>query len=94
MSMRSLRACMVCAVVQTGSKFQAHGCPNCEQFLELAGNAEAVQECTSPVFEGSIAFNGMDGSWVARWQRLEGYVPGVYAVKVVGTVSGSLICEG
>lgn len=23
-------------------------------------------------------------SWVAKWQRLEGYVPGVYAVKVVG----------
>ena len=26
-------------------------------------------------------------SWVARWQRLDGYVPGVYAVKVVGMVS-------
>lgn len=26
-------------------------------------------------------------SWVARWQRLEGYVGGVYACKVVGTVS-------
>jgi transcription elongation factor SPT4 len=23
-------------------------------------------------------------SWVAKWQRLEGYVAGVYAVKVVG----------
>ncbi len=29
-------------------------------------------------------------SWVARWQRLDGYVPGVYAVKVVGMVSGAL----
>ena len=25
-------------------------------------------------------------SWVARWQRLEGYVPGIYAVKVVGSL--------
>ena len=26
-------------------------------------------------------------SWVAKWQRLQGYVPGTYAVKVVGIVS-------
>lgn len=31
----------------------------------------------------------MKSSWVARWQRLDGYIPGVYAVKVVGTVSDS-----
>lgn len=29
-------------------------------------------------------------SWVAKWQWLNSYVPGVYAVKVVGTVSDSL----
>ncbi len=23
-------------------------------------------------------------SWVAKWQRLDGYVPGVYAIKVSG----------
>ena len=26
-------------------------------------------------------------SWVAKWQRLDGYVGGVYAVKVAGVVS-------
>ena len=85
--MRSLRACMVCSYVQTGSKFQSGGCPNCESFLELKGSPEAVQDCTSAVFEGMIALNGLEGSWVARWQRLEGYVPGTYAVKVEGIVS-------
>lgn len=93
MSLRSLRACLVCSFVQTGSKFQAEGCPNCEDFLEMRGSSEAVQDCTSQVFEGMMTLNNTDkkgnsrGSWVAKWQRLENYQPGVYAVKVEGVVS-------
>lgn len=30
-------------------------------------------------------------SWVAKWQRLEGYVPGVYAVKVVGVLPREIV---
>lgn len=30
-------------------------------------------------------------SWVAKWQRLEGYVPGVYAVKVVGELPRDIV---
>ena len=59
----------------------------------MRGSSDNVQDCTSQVFEGTITLNQVPeanpegkGSWVARWQRLEGYVPGVYAVKVVGTV--------
>jgi len=26
-------------------------------------------------------------SWVAKWQRLQDYTPGTYAIKVVGVVS-------
>lgn len=44
-------------------------------------------ECTSQVFEGLITLVEPTQSWVARWQRLDGYVGGVYAVKVVGMVS-------
>lgn len=94
MSLRSLRACLVCSYVQTGSKFQSEGCPNCEDFLEMRGSADTVQDCTSQVFEGMMTLNNTDaesgaskGSWVAKWQRLESYRPGVYAVKVVGVVS-------
>lgn len=62
------------------------GCPNCEEFLELAGHSDLVQDCTSQVFEGLITLSDPTASWVAKWQRLENYVPGVYAVKVTGLV--------
>lgn len=63
------------------------GCPNCESTLQLRGNNDAIQECTSQVFEGLIAVRDPAASWVARWQRLDNYVPGTYATKVTGTVS-------
>jgi transcription elongation factor SPT4 len=62
------------------------GCPNCEPILNLRGNSDAIQECTSQVFEGLIALADERQSWVARWQRLDGYVPGTYATKVTGSV--------
>ncbi|PGH29911.1 transcription elongation factor spt4 [[Emmonsia] crescens] len=62
------------------------GCPNCDHILGLAGNGEKIQQCTSQVFEGLITLADQRASWVARWQRLEGYVPGTYAVKVTGTM--------
>lgn len=84
---RSLRACMVCSIVLPGSRFRREGCPNCEEFLELAGHDDTIQECTSQVFEGLITLADPSSSWVARWQRLDSYVAGVYAVKVTGIVS-------
>lgn len=64
------------------------GCPNCDHVLSLRGNNDAIQECTSQVFEGMISIRDPTTSWVARWQRLDSYVPGTYAVKVTGSVSG------
>jgi transcription elongation factor SPT4 len=87
MSLRSLRACMVCSIVQTGTKFVSNGCPNCDEFLEMRHSADVVQDCTSAVFEGMISMADPATSWVAKWQRLEGYAPGTYAVKVEGVVS-------
>lgn len=87
MSLRGLRACMVCSIVQPGTKFVQAGCPNCEEFLEMRHSADVVQDCTSAVFEGMIALTNPKDSWVAKWQRLTEYVPGSYAVKVEGTVS-------
>lgn len=62
------------------------GCPNCDRFLQLQGSDDRIRECTSQVYEGLITINDPQQSWVAKWQRLEGYVPGVYAVKVSGIV--------
>ncbi|KAL2219888.1 putative transcriptional elongation protein Spt4 [Thermoascus aurantiacus ATCC 26904] len=90
---RTLRACMVCSLVQLQSKFMREGCPNCDHILGLRGNNDAIQECTSQVFEGLITIADMRSSWVARWQRLEGYVPGTYAVKVVGTLPDEVIAS-
>lgn len=77
---------MVCSIVLPAAKFQREGCPNCEDFLEMRGNVDSAEGCTSAVFEGTIALANPGESWVAKWQRLQGYVPGVYAVKVVGVV--------
>ncbi|KAJ5523491.1 uncharacterized protein N7484_001366 [Penicillium longicatenatum] len=88
---RHLRACMVCSIVQSHTKFQRDGCPNCETSLQLRGNSDAIQECTSQVFEGLIAVRDPTVSWVARWQRLDNYVPGTYATKVTGTLPDYII---
>ncbi|GAD91926.1 transcriptional elongation protein Spt4, putative [Paecilomyces variotii No. 5] len=108
---RTLRACMVCSLVQLqgpsstmipktlqrnadpAQKFVREGCPNCDHVLGLRGNSEAVQECTSQVFEGLISLSDVRTSWVARWQRLEGYVPGTYAVKVVGSLPSEVVAS-
>lgn len=81
---RNMRACMVCSIVRTQQQFATQGCPNCEEILELAGNPEQINDCTSQVFEGLITVADTSRSWVARYQRLEGYVPGVYATQVEG----------
>jgi transcription elongation factor SPT4 len=81
---RNMRACMVCSIVRTQHQFMTQGCPNCEEILELANNSEQINDCTSQVFEGLISVADTNRSWVARYQRLEGYVPGVYATQVEG----------
>ncbi|KAF2274280.1 putative transcriptional elongation protein Spt4 [Westerdykella ornata] len=85
-NLRNLRACMVCGIIRTDGQFKASGCPNCDSFLELAGNPDAVQECTSQVFEGMITVSDTSKSWAARYLRLEGYVPGLYAIQVEGVL--------
>lgn len=78
---------MVCSFVQPSSKFVKGGCPNCEDFLEMRGSQDVVAECTSEVFEGLLTVQNTETSWVAKWQRLVGYAPGTYAIKVNGIVS-------
>lgn len=90
---RHMRACMVCSIVRTQQQFQISGCPNCEHFLELAGNSEAISECTSQVFEGLISVADTSRSWVARYQRLEGYVTGVYATQVEGILPEDVLAQ-
>ncbi|KAI9721435.1 MAG: Transcription elongation factor SPT4 [Candelaria pacifica] len=73
------------------ARFMREGCPNCEHFLRLQGSLDAIQECTSQVYEGLITLAQPKESWVAKWQRLDGYLPGVYAVKVIGQLNDDVI---
>ncbi|KAI5818069.1 Spt4/RpoE2 zinc finger-domain-containing protein [Pyronema omphalodes] len=90
--MRNLRACMICSYVQTFQKFKVNGCPNCEQLLNNLG-PEAIEDITSPVFEGLVALRDPIKSWVARWQRVERCEKGIYAVKVSGNLPEEILRE-
>ncbi|KAF2427135.1 putative transcriptional elongation protein Spt4 [Tothia fuscella] len=81
---RHLRACMLCSIILPTTQFNRDGCPNCEAVLSLQGNSDGINECTSSNFNGTIALTQPEGSWVAKWMRLEGYVQGIYAVQVMG----------
>ncbi|KAF4632593.1 hypothetical protein G7Y89_g5530 [Cudoniella acicularis] len=72
-------------------RFLKEGCPNCEEFMHLQGSQETLFDCTSQVFEGLIALADPSKSWVAKWQRLDGYVKGVYATKVSGKLPEDMI---
>ena len=66
-------------------RFRQTGCPNCP-FLELKNSTEAIETCTSQVFEGLISIADPKKSWIAKWQRIDGYVRGCYATKVSGSL--------
>jgi len=48
-----------------------------------------VSDCTSAVFEGLITVGNPAASWVARWQRIDNYVAGNYAMKIEGQLPDS-----
>lgn len=74
-------------------RFKKEGCPNCEEVLGLRGSDDSIDACTSSVYEGLITLVEPSKSWVAKWQRLDGYVKGVYATKVMGQLPDELITE-
>ncbi|KAL9936955.1 hypothetical protein V8E36_004190 [Tilletia maclaganii] len=88
-----LRACLQCQFVQRGSEFNAKGCPNCQESLEMQGSLRRVAQFTTSRFDGILAMLEHEKSWVARWQRIENRVPGLYAVKVRGKVPQDLLQE-
>lgn len=89
--LRKLRACMVCGTVRTFDHFRDEGCPNCESFLSLRGSSERILDSTSATFSGLVGMVQPKGSWVARWQRAEERIPGLYALKVVGRLPEDIL---
>lgn len=88
---RNLRACLLCSVVLPFSEFHGKGCPNCETLLTLRLSNDNIMELTSQVFEGLITLHDPATSWVAKWQRLSEYKPGIYATKVVGRLPEDIV---
>ncbi|KAB7493706.1 UNVERIFIED_CONTAM: hypothetical protein RMT77_006821 [Armadillidium vulgare] len=91
--LRGLRACLVCSLVKTLDMFEADGCENCDDFLHLKQNREAVHDCTSSNFDGLIAMMSPEDSWVAKWQRITNCVKGMYAISVSGRLPPSVVRE-
>ncbi|XP_055607255.1 transcription elongation factor SPT4 [Uranotaenia lowii] len=91
--LRGLRACLVCSLVKTFDQFEIEGCENCEDFLRLKGNKDQVYDCTSNNFDGLIAVMQPDDSWVCKWQRINRFNKGVYAISVSGRLPNSVIRE-
>ncbi|KAM3173359.1 hypothetical protein ACTXT7_012650 [Hymenolepis weldensis] len=82
--LRNLRACLVCGLVKTLTQFEGGGCENCEDFIHLQGNREAIFDCTSKNFDGIVVVTDPSQSWVARWINIDKLNPGVYAMSVSG----------
>jgi transcription elongation factor SPT4 len=80
---RKQRACMLCSLVKSLDQFYKTGCENCEDVLNMKHDQDRVMDCTSTQFEGLIALMSPN-SWVGRWQRIENFQRGVYAVQVHG----------
>ncbi|KAK7062985.1 Transcription elongation factor SPT4 [Halocaridina rubra] len=89
--LRGLRACLVCSLVKTLDMFEMDGCDNCDEFLHMKHNRDQVYDCTSSNFDGFIALMSPEDSWVAKWQRINRCVRGMYAISITGRLPASVI---
>jgi len=89
--LRQLRACMVCSMIKTLEMYEQDGCDNCDDFLHMKGNRDNVFDCTSTNFDGMIALMVPEESWVAKWQRVNRCVRGMYAISVSGRLPATIV---
>lgn len=82
-SMSGHRACMRCGLVKCFNQFYESGCENCP-FLEFEGRQDRVERCTTSDFDGVFSMVNPDDSWVARYEGVSTFLPGVYALKMYG----------
>ncbi len=88
-SSKKSRACLNCSIVLPTEEFRTKGCPNCP-FLNVNKNKN-IGYTTSPSFKGAVFMINPRRSWVAKWQRIGNYVPGMYAMTVEGVLSDKYI---
>ena len=56
----------------------------CVNANEMQGSQERGADFTTSNYDGLICMLHPEQSWVAKWQRIEKRMVGLYAVKVVG----------
>ncbi|PIK60562.1 putative transcription elongation factor SPT4-A [Apostichopus japonicus] len=91
--LRHTRACLLCSLIKTTDQFEADGCDNCEEYLQMKGNRDMVMDCTSSSFDGMIALMTPEDSWVAKWQRTSRCTKGCYAISVTGHLPKGIVQE-
>ncbi|KAF9057308.1 transcription elongation factor SPT4 [Panaeolus papilionaceus] len=79
---KSLRACLLCSLIQLPVDFRKSGCPNCEEILQMRGNPDRIQSCTTTQFDGVIAIIDSSQSWVAQWQRVGTSIP-LFSISLI-----------
>ncbi|CAG5097104.1 Oidioi.mRNA.OKI2018_I69.XSR.g14934.t1.cds [Oikopleura dioica] len=80
-------------MIKTTEDFERQGCDNCKHYLHFQGNRDLMIECTSSSFTGMIGMMTPDQSWVAKWQRIDKFTPGMYAISVNGRLPQSILNE-
>ena len=65
---------MICSLVKTQQQFEKHGCDNCDEYIEMAGDRTKIADCTTPSFEGYVSCRRWEvggGRWEVgggRWE--------------------------
>ena len=50
-----------------------------------------IYDCTSSNFDGMVAACNPGDSWVCKWQRIQNFKPGIYAISVSGRLPGNIV---
>ena len=81
-ALKNLRCCIACRLVKTLEQFYQQGCENCH-FLNLEGDRERIEDCTTTEFQGMLGVVDPNGSWATRYAFMQQErVPGVYSLAV------------
>mmetsp|Transcript_5028 Transcript_5028/g.6505 ORF Transcript_5028/g.6505 Transcript_5028/m.6505 type:complete len:140 (+) Transcript_5028:94-513(+) len=79
-----MRACKRCGILKTLNQFLDDGCENCP-FFDMEDDRQKTEMYTTAFFEGEVAVMDPRESWTAKWLRVDTFLPGVYAITIIGT---------
>ena len=87
----TLRACLVCSLIKSFYLFERDGCDNCEGFLNMKNNRRNVYKCTSSNFDGVTAYTGPGNNCLAKWNGIQQFCKGIYAISVSGEIPDAAV---